>query len=140
MSSVIVTQNGVAVTIKLSADHKAISFTTVDNAMSVVTGLQPGRYKLTETVTPEAYLTADAIYFDLLADGNVDCNGQVIVKGSPIVMVDKADPDYNSPAKRPSIPATGEQIALVTIIGVIVLLGAVCFAGFGVYRIRKNRE
>ena len=139
LSNVVVTQNGVPVSFRLSGDHTAISFYTVDNARTIVSGLQAGEYELTETVTPKAYLTADAIYFVLNTDGSCNSNGTVIVKGSPIVMVDKADPSYSTSGKTP-IPATGEQISPVTVAGIIVLLFALCFTGFGVYRIKKNKN
>ena len=95
MSGVTVTQNGVAVSYKLSDDHASVSFSTTDTAPSIVSGLRPGIYELKETVTPEGYLTADSIVFILYDDGTYTDSGiSVTVAGSPIVMVDKADPSY----------------------------------------------
>ena len=133
LSNVVVTQNGVSVEFELSSDHTAISFMTVDNAMTVVSGLSAGEYELTETVTPEAYKTAAAIYFDLGTDGSADCNGTVVVKGSPVVMIDEADPSYVISSSRTPIPATGEQIGITTIAGIIVLL-SLCFVGIVIYK------
>jgi len=133
LSNVVVTQNGVSVEFELSSDHTAISFKTVDNAMTVVSGLSAGDYELTETVTPTGYKTAAAIYFELRTDGSADCNGTVVVKGSPVVMIDEADPSYVISSSRTPIPATGEQISITTIAGIIVLL-SLCFVGIVIYK------
>ena len=133
LSNVVVTQNGVPVSFKVSADHTAISFDTVDYAVTKVSGLQAGEYELTETVTPKAYLTADAIRFVLKTDGTAECNGTVIVTGSPIIMVDKADPSYVIPSGRTPIPATGEALSITTIAGIIMILG-VCVMGIILYK------
>jgi hypothetical protein len=133
LSNVVVTQNGVSVDFKISSDHTAISFKTVDNAMTVVSGLSAGDYELTETVTPTGYKTAAAIYFELRTDGSADCNGTVVVKGSPVVMIDEADPSYVISSSRTPIPATGEQISITTIAGIIVLL-SLCFVGIVIYK------
>ena len=132
LSNVVVTQNGVPVSFKVSADHTAISFDTVDYAVTKVSGLQAGEYELTETVTPKAYLTAEAIRFVLKTDGTAECNGTVIVTGSPIIMVDKADPSYSTSSKTP-IPATGEALSITTIAGIIMILG-VCVMGIILYK------
>ena len=140
MSDVEVTQNGVSVSFKLSDDKHAISFVTVDTAPSIVMNLRPGRYELTETVTPKAYLTAEAIEFTLNVDGSTNCRGQIAASGSPIIMIDKADPKYVSP-DHPPIPATGEQVSAATMTGVsIIILSAICFAGYGFYRARRKKE
>ena len=124
-------QNGVAVNKTISADHKSISFYTVEDSMSAISGLKPGRYELKETVTPVSYLTADAIVFDLLPDGSADCgNGKVIVKGSPIVMVDEADPSYVISTGRTPLPATGEQISVYTVLGIVALLFAISLTAY----------
>ena len=133
LSNVVVTQNGVSVDFKISSDHTAISFKTVDNAMTVVSGLSAGDYELTETVTPTGYKTAAAIYFELRTDGSADCNGTVVVKGSPVVMIDEADPSYVISSSRTPIPATGERISITTIAGIIVLL-SLCFVGIVIYK------
>ena len=103
-------------------------------------------YELKETVTPEKYLRADAITFTLMNNGDADCGaGLVIVSGSPVVMVDKADPSYkqggnNSSRDPKSIPATGEESSLSVLTGLAVLiLAAVCITGLGVFRF-KNKE
>jgi hypothetical protein len=141
LSSVVVKQNNKPITFTLSADHKSISFNTVEDSMSIICGLYPGRYELKETVTPEAYLTAEAIVFELLPDGSADCgNGNVIVKGSPIVMVDKADPTYVISSSRTPIPATGEEISIYTVFGIIALLFALSLTGYGVYQFKKKKD
>ncbi len=96
MSDVKVTQNGKEVEFTLSDDLSSISFTTVDTAPSIVSGLQPGNYELKETVTPEGYKTADSIYFVLNDDGSFTegTSIEVNVAGSPVVMIDEADPTY----------------------------------------------
>ena len=94
LSGVEVTQNGVSVEIMISDDLASISFTTVDTSPSIVSGLLPGSYELKETVTPEGYLTADSIHFVLNADGSYTKDLDVIVAGSPVVMIDRADPNY----------------------------------------------
>ena len=132
LSNVVVTQNGVSVTFRLSADHTAIAFDTVDYAVTKVSGLQAGEYVLTETITPKSYLTAEAIRFVLNTDGTADCRGTVILKGSPIIMVDKADPSYATNGRTP-IPATGEAVRITTVAGIILLLVA-CAMGFVLYK------
>ena len=139
MSGVTVTQGSNAITPRLSADKKTIAFDTVDTSPSVVKGLRAGQYELKETVTPEAYLTADAIRFTLRFDGSIDCSGQITVSGSPIIMVDKADPNYKQNNK-PPIPATGETVSLSTIMGFAVLTLALGLTGYGVYRIKKKKN
>ena len=144
LSGVVVTQNNVAVTFTLSEDKTAISFTTVGTAPSIIKGLRAGTYELKEVVTPEAYLTAEAITFKLLNDGSTDCNGDIRVAGSAIIMVDQADPSYDTDvisAKRTpgSIPATGEQMSFMAFAGVMLIgMCAACFAGFAVYRKKKD--
>ena len=136
-------QGGEAVQSKLSEDKTAISFNTVDTSRSVLQGLLPGRYELKETVTPKAYLTADAIVFTLKFDGSICCRGKVIVAGSPIVMVDLADPNYETETfdyDNTPMPATGEQMSIAAMMGVILLgFGVACLTGFGVYRSKKKR-
>ena len=146
LSGVVVTQNGEPVAFEVSEDKTSISFDTVDTAQSVISGLDAGRYELKETVTPEKYLRADAITFTLMNNGDADCGaGLVIVSGSPVVMVDKADPSYkqggnNSSRDPKSIPATGEESSLSVLTGLAVLiLAAVCITGLGVFRF-KNKE
>ena len=151
LSNVVVTQGGVEVNYKLSADKTAISFITVETSPSIIKGLRAGRYKLEETVTPEAYLTADAIIFNLLSDGSTDCNGDVRVAGSPIIMVDQADPTYHTDGngdesgseKKPSpkpIPATGEEINFgIVSIAVVFILAAVFLSGYSAYRIKRRK-
>ena len=139
MSGVIVTQGNTEIIPRISADKKTISFDTVDTSPSIVRGLKAGEYELKETVTPEAYKTADAIRFTLRNDGSVDCSGDVIIAGSPIIMVDLADPTYKVPNK-PNLPSTGEEVSPATVIGIITILAAVCLAGTGVYRIKKKKN
>jgi LPXTG-motif cell wall-anchored protein len=124
---------------RLSADKKTLAFDTVDTSPSIIRGLKAGRYELKETVTPEAYKTADAIVFTLRNDGSAECPGEVVVAGSPIVMVDLADPTYKVPNK-PNLPSTGEEVSPATVIGIITILAAVCLAGTGVYRIKKKKN
>jgi len=141
LSAVVVTQGGKEITFKLSADKSSISFYTVDSSRSVLHGLMAGRYELKETVTPKAYLTADAIRFTLNADGSAEYGGKVIVSGSPIIMVDEADPKYQTERTgNTPMPATGEQMSYAAMLGVVLLgLGVACLTGFGVYRSKRKR-
>ena len=146
MSGVTVTQNGKTVSFILSADKTSVSFTTVDTAPSIISGLKAGSYELKETVTPEGYLTADSITFILNDDGSFDeGGGKVTVAGSPVIMVDKADPSYKKDNNDggddsgTSIPATGEQMSYYAIAGVMLLgLCAAFISGFAVYQKKKS--
>ena len=143
LSKVIVTQNGKSVAYTLSENNTAITFVTVEGYPSIIQGLFAGEYELEETVTPEAYLTAEKITFRLNADGTVtDGNGKVSVYGSPIVMIDKADPTYQTSvisANRSPIPSTGEGISYYACAGVMALgMCAAGFVGFGMYRRKKD--
>ena len=148
LSKVIVTQNGKNVAYTLSENNTAITFVTVEGYPSIIQGLFAGEYELEETVTPEAYLTAEKITFRLNADGTVtDGNGKVSVYGSPIVMIDKADPTYQTggnntsviSANRSPIPSTGEGISYYACAGVLILgMCTAGFVGFGVYRKKKK--
>ena len=102
MSNVYVTQNGANADIELSADKQSISFKTVDSMNSIVFGLAAGKYELKETVTPAQFLRADAIIFEVTDNGNV-VNTATNVQGSPIVMIDEADPTYNSSGTTTSV-------------------------------------
>ena len=135
LSGVVVKQNGVAVDVRLSADKTAIAFDTVENYKSLITNLPAGDYELKETVTPKKYLTADAIYFTLRNDGSAARGSTVIAAGSPIVMIDKADPTYETP-----VPATGEQTSITTMAGIVVLLFAASLTGYGIFRAKKKKE
>jgi hypothetical protein len=139
MSGVTVTQGTDTIAPRLSADKKTIAFDTVDTSPSVVKGLRSGQYELKETVTPEAYLTAEAIRFTLRFDGSIDCSGQITVAGSPVIMVDKADPNYKQNNK-PPIPATGETVSPSTVMGFAILSMALCLTGYGIYRVKKKRD
>jgi LPXTG-motif cell wall-anchored protein len=48
-------------------------------------------------------------------------------------MIDEADPSYVISSSRTPIPATGEQISITTIAGIIVLL-SLCFVGIVIYK------
>ncbi|MDY6340379.1 MAG: DUF5979 domain-containing protein [Saccharofermentans sp.] len=141
LSNVKVTQGGAQVAVELSADKSSISFYTVDTAPSVVSGLKAGDYELEETVTPPKYQTADAIRFTLYPDGNTKRVGDVTVSGSPIVMIDKADPNYHQGGNNPPIPATGEMTSATTMIGAaLMVLAAACFTGLYIFRTKKKEE
>ena len=141
LSNVKVTQGGTQVAVTLSADKSSISFYTVDTAPSIVSGLKAGDYELTETVTPPKYKTADAIRFTLYPDGNTKRVGDVTVSGSPIVMIDKADPNYHQGGNNPPIPATGEMTSATTMIGAaLMVLAAACFTGLYIFRTKKKEE
>nr|MCR5340655.1 hypothetical protein [Saccharofermentans sp.] len=96
LTNVKVSRNGSTVDTTLSADKHTISFVTGGNTYSEITGLRMGRYQLKETVTPEKYLTADAITFEIKDDGSLYINS-VKVTGSTVVMIDRADPSYFTP-------------------------------------------
>ena len=145
LSNIVVTQNGTPIQYTLSDNNTAITFVTVEGYPSIIQGLFAGTYELEETVTPEAYLTAEKITFKLNPDGTVtDGEGKVSVYGSPIVMIDKADPTYNteviSANRTPNpIPATGEQDSYIAIAGIaLVGLCSAALAGLGVYRKKRN--
>ena len=141
LSNVKVTQGGTEVTVKLSADKSSIAFSTVDTAPSIVSGLKAGDYELKETVTPAKYKTADAIRFTLYPDGYTKRVGDVTVSGSPIVMIDKADPNYHQGGDNPPVPATGEMTSATTIIGAtLMILAAACFTGLYLLRRKKRAE
>ena len=137
LSGATVKQGSKTISVKVSSDKKSISFVT-GTTPSTVSGLKPGRYELKETVTPEAYLKADAIKFTLNRDGSkrLDGSTDIIVTGSPIVMIDKADPNY----KKKAVPATGVGISPTNVIGAVALAaGAACCAGIVIYLFRKKR-
>ena len=141
LSNVKVTQGGTQVAVTLSADKSSISFYTVDTAPSIVSGLKAGDYELTETVTPPKYKKADAIRFTLYPDGNTKRVGDVTVSGSPIVMIDKADPNYHQGGNNPPIPATGEMTSATTMIGAtLMILAAACFTGLYLFRTKKKKQ
>ena len=141
LSNVKVTQGGTQVAVTLSADKSSISFYTVDTAPSIVSGLKAGDYELKETVTPPKYKTADAIRFTLYPDGNTKRVGDVTVSGSPIVMIDKADPNYHQGGNNPPIPATGEMTSATTMIGAaLMVLAAACFTGLYLFRTKKKKQ
>ena len=141
LSNVKVTQGGTQVAVTLSADKSSISFYTVDTAPSIVSGLKAGDYELKETVTPPKYKTADAIRFTLYPDGNTKRVGDVTVSGSPIVMIDKADPNYHQGGNNPPIPATGEMTSATTMIGAaLMVLAAACFTGLYIFRTKKKKQ
>ena len=136
LSGAVVKQGSTKITIKVSADKKSISFDTATKP-SVVSGLKPGRYKLEETVVPEAFLQAAAITFKINRNGKITDDNDVEVTGSTVVMIDRADPDYK---KKNSVPATGVGTSPTNVIGAAVLaLSAACCAGIIIYHIRKKR-
>ena len=102
LSNVYVTQNGATVNVVLSSDLKSISFKTQELTNSIVFGLEAGKYELKETVTPVAYLRAESIVFEISDNGNV-INTATNVQGSPIVMVDEADPTYSTSGTTTSV-------------------------------------
>ena len=102
LSNVYVTQNGATVNVVLSSDLKSISFQTQELTNSIVFGLEAGKYELKETVTPVAYLRAESIVFEISDNGNV-INTATNVQGSPIVMVDEADPTYSTSGTTTSV-------------------------------------
>jgi LPXTG-motif cell wall-anchored protein len=145
LSKVVVTQNGVPVQFTLSENNTAITFTTIEGYPSIIQGLFSGRYELEETVTPEAYLTAEKIVFVLNNDGTItDGEGKISAYGSPVVMIDQADPYYDteviSANRTPNpIPATGEKSSFIALVGIaLVGLCSAALAGLGVYRKKRN--
>ena len=145
LSKVVVTQNGVPVQFTLSENNTAITFTTIEGYPSIIQGLFSGRYELEETVTPEAYLTAEKIVFVLNNDGTItDGEGKISAYGSPVVMIDHADPYYDteviSANRTPNpIPATGEKSNFIALVGIaLVGLCSAALAGLGVYRKKRN--
>ena len=128
LSKVKVKRNGAEIASKLSADKHTISFVTGGNTYSMLTGLRAGKYKLVETVTPKAYLTADAIEFEITVDGELKYGGKTYVMGSPIVMIDKADPSYKKP-KGGGVPATGAGVSASNVVAGVLISVAVAAMG-----------
>ena len=122
----------------LSDNNTAISFDTIENDSAIIIGLRAGKYDLEETVTPEAFLKADKITIELHRDGTFTDNGGTIwVQGSPLIMIDKADPTWGGP----KLPPTGEETSITSIAGVVcIALCAFTLTGLGVYRAKKKRE
>ncbi len=136
LSGCVVTQNGAAVKAVLSNGNKSISFVTISTWPSIIRGLMPGTYELKETVTPEAYLTAEAIIFTVRDDGSVWV-GTVEMQGSKIVMVDKADPTYNQKTNtntNTAVTATGEGTSAYTVAALIMMMMASAFVATVFYR------
>ena len=102
LSNVYVTQNGATVNLVLSTDLMSISFQTTDTTNSIVYGLEAGKYELKETVTPIGFLRAEAIVFEISDNGNV-INTATNVQGSPIVMIDEADPTFSTSGTTTSV-------------------------------------
>ena len=94
LTNVKVTQGSTTVTPTFSNGNHTFSFSSSGDAYTKIEGLRVGKYVLEETTTPEKYLTAEAIEFEITNDGELKYNGQTFVIGSRIVMVDRADPDY----------------------------------------------
>ena len=142
LSGCVITQNGALVTTTLSNRNTSISFVTISTWPSIVRGLQPGTYELKETVTPEAYLTADAILFTVRDDGSVYV-GTVEMQGSKIVMIDKADPTYNQKTtnnNNTAVPATGEAMSIFTVASITLVMLASCIMGLVFYRKWRESE
>ena len=142
LSGAVVKQGSKTIKVTLSADKKSISFVT-GTTPSLITGLKYGKYELKETVTPEAYLTADAIKFSIDRAGRLyDENGSVIVSGSPIVMIDKADPNYKkpTPSGNNKVPATGVGTSYAPFIGMfLVAISVACATAVVIFRTKKRK-
>ncbi|MCR5488802.1 MAG: DUF5979 domain-containing protein, partial [Saccharofermentans sp.] len=142
LSGAVVKQGSKTIKVTLSADKHSISFVT-GTTPSLITGLKYGKYELKETVTPEAYLTADAIKFSIDRAGNLyDENGSVIVSGSPIVMIDKADPNYKkpTPSGNNKVPATGVGTSYAPYIGMLLLaISVACGTAVVIFRTKKRK-
>ena len=130
LSKVKVSRNGTTITSKLSSDKHTISFVTGGNTYSMISGLRVGKYTLKETVTPEAYKTADAITFEITDDGNLKYNGKIEAIGSPIVMIDRADPNYKKKkSKGGAVPATGAGVSTSNVVAGVLISVAVAAMG-----------
>ena len=142
LSGAVVKQGSKTIKVTLSADKHSISFVT-GTTPSLITGLKYGNYELKETVTPEAYLTADAIKFSIDRAGRLyDENGSVIVSGSPIVMIDKADPNYKkpTPSGNNKVPATGVGTSYAPYIGMLLLaISVACGIAVVIFRTKKRK-
>ena len=142
LSGAVVKQGSKTIKVTLSADKHSISFVT-GTTPSLITGLKYGNYELKETVTPEAYLTADAIKFSIDRAGRLyDENGSVIVSGSPIVMIDKADPNYKkpTPSGNNKVPATGVGTSYAPYIGMLLLaISVACGTAVVIFRTKKRK-
>ena len=94
LTNVKVTQGETVVTPTFSNSNHTFTFPSSGDNYTKIEGLRVGKYVLEETTTPEKYLTADAIEFEITNDGELRYNGQTFVIGSRIVMIDRADPSY----------------------------------------------
>ena len=125
----------------MSSDKHTISFVTGGNTYSLISGLRVGKYKLKETVTPKAYLTADAITFEVTDDGHLKYNGKIEVIGSPIVMIDRADPNYKKKSKGTAVPATGVGVSTSNVVaGVLISLAVAAMGTCIVIFCKKKKE
>ena len=143
MSGVVVIQDG-----QIAADlrfHNAtgdalpytmVTFRTTSVHDALVFNLPAGEYYITETITPEGYVEADRIRFDVAPNAT-----EIHVYGTPaseftrrVLMLDLADPTASQ--KGPS-PKTGEDATWV------LPIAAVCLAissGIAIYLIRSSRK
>ena len=94
LTKVKITQGNTVVTPTFSNGNHTVTFPSSGDSYTKIEGLRVGKYVLEETTTPEKYLTADAIEFEITNDGELKYNGQTFVIGSRIVMIDRADPSY----------------------------------------------
>ena len=142
MSNVKVMQGSKQAKFTLSADKKSITFDTVSTP-SLVTGLKYGNYELTEVTAPKGFLTAEAIKFKIDRAGNIyDENNQIIVTGSPVIMIDKADPNYKqpTPSGKNKVPATGVGTSYAPVIGTILLaISIACGTAVVIFRTKKRK-
>ena len=97
LTNVKITQGSTVVTPAFSNGNHTVTFPSSGDSYTKIEGLRVGKYVLEETTTPEKYLTADAIEFEITNDGELKYNGQTFVIGSRIVMIDRADPSYFTP-------------------------------------------
>jgi hypothetical protein len=141
LSNVKVTRNGSPITVTLSADKHTITFET-GNVYSIVTGLKGGTYILKEVTAPAGYLTAASIEFKIDPNG-ITYNGKTLILGSPVVMIDKADPSYKTKGKKKKsggVPATGVGVSASNVAAGILITASVAAMGTAIVLFKKKKS
>ena len=85
--------------------NTTISFVTVAKFKSVVKGLEPGVYTLTELTAPKGYVVAESITFTLTDEGKVFI-GKTECENSEVVMIDdyeEVPPEVAADTKKPVV-------------------------------------
>jgi hypothetical protein len=97
LTKVEVYQGNTKITPDYSDSNHTITFSSSGTEYTQLKGLRVGKYILKETTTPEKYLKAADIDFEITNDGKLISTNQAFVVGSRVVMIDRADPAYFTP-------------------------------------------